>query len=158
MPLSAHQIGAEEIDGVGDLERGARAGALDQHRRGEAGDAELPAGSSPLPLSTTRFDLNDRHFVQLDDPHRQAVRELPLLNRRQLQRRRRAGLRRVSAVGRLRAERSARDERQRRARALVSGVTHGYFALFRHNGQLDTASFGRNRRAAARTSPGDSAR
>ena len=56
----------------------------------------LPGGSSARAAEDDEVDLRDRHLVQLDDPDRQAVGELPLLNRRQLQRRRRAGLRRTA--------------------------------------------------------------
>ena len=35
------EVGAEEVDGVGNLERRARAGAFLEHRRHQAGDAEL---------------------------------------------------------------------------------------------------------------------
>ena len=80
------EVGAEEVDRVGDLERRSRAGAFRQHRRRQAGDAELAGRVVGAAARDDEVDLRDRHFVQLDDPDRQAVRELPLLNRRQLQR------------------------------------------------------------------------
>ena len=42
------------------------------------------------------IDLRDRHLVQLDDPDRQAVRQLSFLNRRQVQRGARTRLRRMA--------------------------------------------------------------
>ena len=39
--LRGAEVGAEEIDGVGDLERGPRARAFLEHRGRQAGDAEL---------------------------------------------------------------------------------------------------------------------
>jgi len=48
--------------------------------------------------------LDDRHLVQFDEPDRDAVRELALLNSRQVQRRCRPDGRRTGAVGRLRTE------------------------------------------------------
>ena len=46
----------------------------------------LPAGSSLAPAFTKQIDLDERHFVGLDQPHRQSVRERPLLDRREIQR------------------------------------------------------------------------
>ena len=57
----------------------------------------LPAGSGAPAGHHDQAHLDDRHLVQLDDPDRHAVRQRALLDRRQLQRGRRArcrGLRR----------------------------------------------------------------
>ena len=104
------QVGAEEIDRVGELERRARAGALVEHRRRQRRDAELARRIVGAAAQHHEIDLRDRHLVQLDEPDRQAVRQLPLLDRRQLNRRRRAGLRRPRAVGRLGAERRGKRD------------------------------------------------
>ena len=45
--------------------------------------------------------IGDGHVVKFDDPDRQPVRELPLLDRRQAELRRRTRLRRTAAIGRL---------------------------------------------------------
>ena len=87
----------------------------------------LPAGSSPLPLSDDEIHLHDRHFVQLDDPDRQAVRQLPLLDRRAgaapAADRRFGG---CAAIGRLRARASRRRGRTRSpARSEIAVTTSG---------------------------------
>ena len=106
------EIGAEEIDGVGDLERRSRARALLEHRGREARDAVLPGWIVRGAAEDDEVHLRDRNFVILDDPHRQAVGQLLLLNRWQTQRRRRAGLRRTGPIRRLlRGERAARERR-----------------------------------------------
>ena len=61
----------------------------------------LPAGSSALPLRTTRLTCATGTSCSLDDPDRQAVRQLPLLDGGQGQRRRRTRRRRLRAIGRL---------------------------------------------------------
>ena len=61
----------------------------------------LPGGSCARSAEDHEVDLRDRHLVQLDDPDRQTVRQLPLLDCGQIQRRWRARLRRTAAVGRL---------------------------------------------------------
>ena len=61
----------------------------------------LPAGSAAAPALTISDDVGHRHFVHFDNPHRQAVGERALLNRRQLQRRHRSGRRRLGSIGRL---------------------------------------------------------
>ena len=97
----AAQIGAEEVDGIGEIERRARAGALLQHRRGQRGDPELARGIVGAAAQHDEIDLGDRYFVELDQPHRQPVRELLLLDHRQLHRRRRTRGRHLGAIGRL---------------------------------------------------------
>ena len=49
------QVGAEELERVGELERRPRAGAFIQHRRRQAADAVLPIGSAALPERTIRL-------------------------------------------------------------------------------------------------------
>ena len=104
------KIGAEEVDRVGNLQRRPRPGAFLEHRRHQAGDAEPARRILRAAAENHQVDLGDRHFVQFDDPDRQPVGELTLLNRRQLQRRRRTWRRRAAAVGRLRGERRADGE------------------------------------------------
>ena len=59
-----------------------------------------------------QVDLRDRHLVQLDDPDRQAVRQLPLLDRRAASARGGGpGGGRLAAIGRLRAERPTSERR-----------------------------------------------
>ena len=48
------------------------------------GEPNLPARIAAAARLDHEVDLRDRHLVQLDDPDRQAVRERPLLDRRQL--------------------------------------------------------------------------
>ena len=52
----------------------------------QARDAELAGRIVAAAGLHDQIDLHERHLVQLDDPDRQAVRQRPLLNRRQLQR------------------------------------------------------------------------
>ena len=77
MPLRGVEIGAEEVDGVGDLERRSR---CRRPRRASPRSGwrrrTCPAGRRRVPLQHDEVDLHDRHFVQLDDPDRQAVRQL----------------------------------------------------------------------------------
>jgi len=154
-PAVGQQIRAQEVDGVGDLERRSRTGALEKHGRREVGDAELAGGVVTAAAQHDEVRLHDRDFVKLHDPHGQAVRELALLDSRKLQRRRRTGLRSLTAIGRLRADGERREDGGGND---CQGVTHGYFAPSGTTVSSTRASFGRNLRAAARMSVGDSAR
>ena len=97
------QVGAEEVDRVGE----SRAPIASRRLRSASRPSgwrrrTCPADRSPC-RSNEQVHLRDRHLVQLDDPDRQAVGELPLLDRRQLEGRapdRCAGG--FDAVGRLR--------------------------------------------------------
>ena len=97
---AGRERGAEEIDRVRQLERGARAGALVEHVGGQVGDAELSGRIGRAARLDDERDVDHRHFVHFHDPDRQAVRQRPLLNRRQLQRRRRTGRGRLRSIGR----------------------------------------------------------
>jgi hypothetical protein len=101
------QVGAEEVDRVRDPEGIPRPGAFVEHVGGQAGQAE-PAGRIRRDAGAQReLQVHGRHLVHAHDPHREAVRERPLLDRRQVQRRRRTDGRRLRTVGRL----LRRDER-----------------------------------------------
>ena len=97
----ALRSGAEVIDRVGDLERRSRSRAFLEHGGRQARHAVLAGRIVGGAAEHDEVDLRDRHFVQLDDPDRQAVGELPLLDRGQLERRRRPHGGRLAAVGRL---------------------------------------------------------
>ena len=113
------QIGAEEIDRVGDLERRPRARTLGEHCRREAGDAELARRIVGGAAGHEEVLLDHRHPVHLDHPHRQAVRELPLLDRGEMQHWRRSRRGWMRAIGcLLRGERG--DERSGGERKPVS--------------------------------------
>ena len=92
------QIGAEKIDRVRDLQRRARSGAFGQHRGREAGEAVFAGRIVSGAAQDDEVHLRHRHFVQLDDPDRQTVAQLALLNGRQLQRRSGPRNRRLAAV------------------------------------------------------------
>ena len=59
----------------------------------------LPVGIGRAARADDQIHLRQRHFVLLDDPHHEPVGELVFLNRRQLQRRRRARLLAASTIG-----------------------------------------------------------
>ena len=68
------ELGAEELDGVGDLERAARAGALVEHRGRQAREAELARRIVAAAGVDDEIDLHERHLVRLDEPDGEAVR------------------------------------------------------------------------------------
>src|SRR5882762_340287 len=105
--------GAEAIDRVGDLERGPRAGAFLEHCGGQAREAVFARRIVGGAAERDEVHLRNRHFVHLDDPYRQTVRQLLLLNRRKPKRRRWSRLRRMRAVGRLRAGYRGCEENKR---------------------------------------------
>ena len=70
--LLVDEIGAEELDGVGELERRARAGAFVEHRGRQARRRRTcRSDRRRCRRSHDQVDLRERHFVLLDDPHRQ---------------------------------------------------------------------------------------
>ena len=73
---------AEELDGVGELQRRSVARALVEHGRGHAGDAELPGRIVAGARLHEQVDLHERHLVLLDHPHGEPVRQRVLLDRR----------------------------------------------------------------------------
>ena len=151
------ELGAEEVDRVGDLERAARAGAFVEHRRREARQAELARRIVAAAALDDEVDLHDRHLVRLDEPDRQPVRQLALLDRRQLRRGGGPERRRLRAIGRLlRGEQRRRDEQ-----SAASTMTRSHRRLLRLDDQLDAPvarqplargglDVGRRQRAVAR--------
>jgi hypothetical protein len=152
---AGRQLGAEKVDGVGERQRIARAGALIEHRRREAREPFLSGGIRRASGADDEIDLRDGHFVQLDDPDRQAVRELALLHGRQHQRRRGPRLRRRGAIRDLGAGRPGRD---RRAEDESRERGHGGVAPFEWTISSTRPAAGRKARIAACTSSGASAR
>ena len=112
------QGGAEELNRVGEFERRASAGAFVEHRRGHARHAELPWRIGGAARANDHIELRHRHFVLLNDPDLEAVCQLLLLDRRQLQRRRRPRLavasidQAVAAAAGNRAARAEADQRE----------------------------------------------
>ena len=110
------QVGAEELERVREIERRSRTGAFVEHGGGEAADTKLADRICGAARTHDQVDLRERHLVMLDDPHREAVRQLLFLDRRQLERRRRADGRRLGAIGfLLRAERHGHGRRQQQS-------------------------------------------
>jgi len=120
------QARAQELHRVGDFQGGARAGAFVQHRRGQARGAERAGGIVARSCPHDHVDLDDRHLVRLDEPHRQAVRQRALLDRREIELRRRGERGRPAAIRRLcphwNAER--RDETANTKDAMIAKDTN----------------------------------
>ncbi len=68
--LAASSVRAEELDGVGDLQRAPCASALVQHRGRQAGHAELARRVVAAAGLHHQVHLRERHFVGLHEPHR----------------------------------------------------------------------------------------
>src|SRR5439155_15145356 len=101
--------------------------------------------------------LRDRHLVQLDDPHRQAVRQLLLLNRRRSNGGRRSRLRRTRTIGRLLGgERTTAQCDDNGNQRCSHNSPYGFFSGSTVNSTR--LSSGRNCAAAALMSPTDNAR
>jgi len=107
------EIGSEKIDRIRDLERRSSSGAFFEHRGRQAPHAELARRVVARAAKDHEIDLRDRHLVALDDPHREAVRELLLLDRRESEGGWRARLGWTRAVRRLLGDkrRCAEDQR-----------------------------------------------
>src|SRR3989442_13098993 len=112
-------MGGDIMDRLANYERRWRSRAFFEHRRRQARDAELARRIRRGSAQHNEVHVRDGDFVQLDDPHRQTVRELPLLNLRQGQRWRWAWLRRPAAVGGL-----LRDERDGQRKATAEHPEH----------------------------------
>jgi hypothetical protein len=122
------EVGAEKLRGIGNGERAARAGALVQHGRRQAGQAELAGRVVGAPCVDDQAHLHERHFVRLHDPHGQAVRQRALLNVGQLQTRGWAQSRRLRTVRALlcgQRRRQGEDDKGKVSRGhfFVSGST-----------------------------------
>ena len=61
--------GAQELHFIGHLQCGARARAFVQHRRRQAGDAELARWIVARPRLHEQVDLHERDFMRFDQPH-----------------------------------------------------------------------------------------
>ena len=153
------EIGAEEVDGVGDVERRLAAGAVRQHRRREARRAELAGWVVCSAREHDEIHLRDRDLVHLDDPDRQSVGQLQLLDRRQMQRRRRADRRRLGPIGFLLRDRKTRKNRQQKTRnqECFRCVVEGHCFFSGSTVSSTRLSTGRYCAAAALTSAGFSA-
>ena len=67
------QLRAQELDFVGQRERGLAGGAFVEHRRGHAGGAELARHVGAGARQHHQVGLHQRHLVVLEQPHPQAV-------------------------------------------------------------------------------------
>ena len=67
------QLRAQELDLVGQRERGLAGGAFVEHRRGHAGGAELARHVGTGARQHHQVRLHQRHFVVLEQPQPQAV-------------------------------------------------------------------------------------
>ena len=105
---AGRQVASEDVDGVGDLQSGPWPGALVQHGGRQTANAELAWRVVAAASEDEQVDLDERHLVRFDQPHRKAVGEHALLDRRQRDARRRAERRRPGAVGS-----NLREERRR---------------------------------------------
>ena len=156
MPLAAPRSAPRKSIASAISSDAARPGAFGQHRRRQARDAVLAARIVGASGHDDQIHLHDRHFVQLDDPDRQAIRELALLDLRQLQRRRRPERRRLGPVGACAGQSptAARTNGQRSVRS-SSRRLEGHAATLRvfcfrgfgfwDDGQFDAATGGQKR-------------
>ena len=91
--------------------------AFVQHRGREVREPELAGRIGARARFHDDADVGDRDFVHLHDPDGQAVGERALLNRRQLERRRRADDGRLRSIGRLLRRSHSGGERDRAKQA-----------------------------------------
>jgi hypothetical protein len=89
---------------------GPRAGALGQHGRRQARDPVLSRGIVGRSRHDDQVHLCDRNFVQLDDPDGQSVRQLTLLDLRELEGGRGSERGRLGAIRRLGRYTDGRDD------------------------------------------------
>ena len=94
----SRDIGAEEIDGVGQCQRPARPGSLVQHGRRHARETGLVGGVHRAPGLHHEVHLHERHLMLHEHQHRQAVRQGVSRNRRQGERLDRSERRRLGTV------------------------------------------------------------
>ena len=79
------QAGAEKLDCVGDLQRRAGAGALVEHRGGQAGGPEFTRRIVVSAGAHDEAQLDDGNLVSFDHPHGEPVRQRTFRDRRQVQ-------------------------------------------------------------------------